>query len=360
LGEPDFDTPDFIKEAAYKAIEENYTHYPPVAGYLEVRQAMCRKFKRDNNLDFTPENIVISTGAKQSLMNVVLSIVNPGEEIILPAPYWVSYQAMAEVAEATSVVIPTTIDTDFKITPKQLQEAMNSNSRMMIFSSPCNPSGSVYTFSELEKLADIIATKKDFYVISDEIYELINFSGSHASLGTIEKIKDQVITVNGVAKGFAMTGWRLGYIGAPEWIAKACTKIQGQFTSGANTIAQMATKAAVEANPKVTLPMQETFLRRRNLMLEELGKITGIQLNIPEGAFYFFPNISSYFGKSYQNTTIQDANDLALFLLDEAKVAVVTGDAFGNPECIRLSYATSDEILVEACKRIGEALKKLE
>ena len=360
LGEPDFDTPDFIKEAAYKAIEENYTHYPPVAGYLEVRQAICRKFKRDNNLDFTPENIVISTGAKQSLMNVVLSIVNPGEEIILPAPYWVSYQAMAEVAEATSVVIPTTIDTDFKITPKQLQEAMNSNSRMMIFSSPCNPSGSVYTFGELEKLADIIATKKDFYVISDEIYELINFSGSHASLGTIEKIKDQVITVNGVAKGFAMTGWRLGYIGAPEWIAKACTKIQGQFTSGANTIAQMATKAAVEANPKVTLPMQETFLRRRNLMLEELGKIKGIQLNIPEGAFYFFPNISSYFGKSYQNTTIQDANDLALFLLDEAKVAVVTGDAFGNPECIRLSYATSDEILVEACKRIGEALKKLE
>ena len=357
---PDFDTPDFIKEAAYKAIEENYTHYPPVAGYLEVRQAICRKFKRDNNLDFTPENIVISTGAKQSLMNVVLSIVNPGEEIILPAPYWVSYQAMAEVAEATSVVIPTTIDTDFKITPKQLQEAMNSNSRMMIFSSPCNPSGSVYTFGELEKLADIIATKKDFYVISDEIYELINFSGSHASLGTIEKIKDQVITVNGVAKGFAMTGWRLGYIGAPEWIAKACTKIQGQFTSGANTIAQMATKAAVEANPKVTLPMQETFLRRRNLMLEELGKIKGIQLNIPEGAFYFFPNISSYFGKSYQNTTIQDANDLALFLLDEAKVAVVTGDAFGNPECIRLSYATSDEILVEACKRIGEALKKLE
>jgi len=360
LGEPDFDTPDFIKKAAINAIEENYSHYPPVPGYMDVREAICAKFKRDNNLDYKPENIVVSTGAKQSLMNVVLSIVNPDEEILLPAPYWVSYKAMAEVAEAKAVIIPTDIDHDFKITPKQLAENLNDNTRLMIFSSPCNPSGSVYTKDELEALAEVIATKKDFYVISDEIYELINFSGKHASLGVIEKIKDQVITVNGVAKGFAMTGWRLGYIGAPVWIAKACTKMQGQFTSGANTIAQMAAKAAVEADPKVTRHMQDTFLKRRDLILAELGKIDGMKLNVPQGAFYVFPNVSAFFGKSVGNFHIKSASDISLYLLEEAKVATVTGEAFGNPNCLRLSYATSDKVLIEAANRIKTALDKLQ
>ncbi len=359
LGEPDFDTPDFIKEAAIQAINNNYTHYPPVPGYNELREAICFKFKRDNNLKFKPNNIVVSTGAKQSLMNVVLSIVNPGEEILLPAPYWVSYQAMAEVAEAKAVVISTDIEHNFKITPKQLADNLSSNSRLMIFSSPCNPSGSVYTMEELEALAEVIATKKDFYVVSDEIYELINFSGSHASLGTIEKIKDQVITVNGVAKGFAMTGWRLGYIGAPEWIAKACTKIQGQFTSGANTIAQMATVAALKADPSVTKEMSDTFLKRRDLVLKELGKIEGFKLNVPQGAFYVFPNISGLYGRSYNGFTINSADDLALYLLEQAQVALVTGDAFGNPNCIRLSYAASDDILIEAAKRLKTAIDKL-
>tara|TARA_R110002050_G_scaffold109799_1_gene221456 strand:- start:212379 stop:213575 length:1197 start_codon:yes stop_codon:yes gene_type:complete len=359
LGEPDFDTPDFIKEAAIEAIHNNFTHYPPVPGYLDVREAISKKFKRDNNLDYGPENILISTGAKQSLINVVLSLVNPGEEILLPAPYWVSYHAMAEIAEAKPVIIPTSIENDFKITPEQLEANINSNTRLMIFSSPCNPSGSVYTMDELEALAEVAAKKEDFYIISDEIYELINFSGNHASLGTIAKIKDRVITVNGVAKGFAMTGWRLGYIGAPEWIVKAAAKIQGQFTSGANTIAQMAAKAAVEANPSVTKLMQQTFLKRRDLILHELSKIEGMKLNVPQGAFYVFPNVSSFFGKSYGAYNIQSASDIALFLLEEAKVAIVTGEAFGNPNCIRLSYATSDDILIEAARRIKTALDKL-
>jgi aspartate aminotransferase len=360
LGEPDFDTPDFIKEAAIEAIHNNYTHYPPVPGYPEVREAISKKFKRDNNLDYGPENIIVSTGAKQSLMNVVLSLVNPGEEILLPAPYWVSYQAMAEVAEAKAIIIPTTIDSDFKITPEQLRAHMTGNTRLMIFSSPCNPSGSVYTIEELEALAEVAAEKEDFYIISDEIYEHINFSGNHASIGTVDIIKDRVITVNGVAKGFAMTGWRLGYIGAAEWIVKAASKIQGQFTSGANTIAQMAAKAAVEADPSVTKEMQSTFLKRRDLILNELGKIAGMKLNVPQGAFYVFPNIESYFGKSYGTYKIKNASDLAMYLLDDAKVATVTGEAFGNPNCIRLSYATSDEILIEAAARIKTALDKLQ
>lgn len=360
LGEPDFDTPDFIKEAAFDAIRNNYTHYPPVTGYLEVREAIARKFKRDNNLDYGPENIIISTGAKQSLMNVVLSLVNPGEEILLPAPYWVSYHAMAEVAEAKPIIIPTTIENNFKITPEQLQAHLTENTRLMIFSSPCNPSGSVYTREELEALAEVAAEKEDFYIISDEIYEHINFSGKHASIGTIEKIKDRVITVNGVAKGFAMTGWRLGYLGAPEWIVKAAAKIQGQFTSGANTIAQMAAKAAVEADPEVTKEMQATFLKRRGIIIDALSQIEGVQLNVPQGAFYIFPNISSFFGKKYKDYHIQNASDLSMYILDEARVATVTGDAFGNPECIRLSYATSDDIIIEAAQRIKTALDKLQ
>ena len=360
LGEPDFDTPDFVKEAANQAIQDNFTHYPPVTGYDDLREAIALKFKRDNNLDYTVNNIMVSTGAKQSLINVVLSLVNPGEEILLPAPYWVSYHAMAELAEATPVVIPTTIESDFKITPEQLRANLTEKSKLMIFSSPCNPSGSVYTQEELEALAEVVADREDFYIISDEIYELINFTGKHASMGTIESVKDKVITVNGVAKGFAMTGWRLGYIGAPEWIVKAAAKIQGQFTSGANTIAQKAAKAAVLADPSVTKNMQDTFLRRRDLILNELGKINGMKLNVPQGAFYVFPDISSFFGKSTGSIKINDASDLCLYLLDEAKVALVTGEAFGNPNTVRLSYATSDELLLEACNRIKVALDKLQ
>ncbi len=359
LGEPDFDTPEFIKEAAIKAIRENYTHYPPVPGYLDVRQSISKKFKRDNNLDYGPENIVVSTGAKQALMNVVLSLVNPGEEVILPAPYWVSYHAMAEMAEAKITVIHTTIDNDFKITPDELKKHLNSNSRLMIFSTPCNPSGSVYTDAELAALAEVIATKKDFYVISDEIYEHINFAGHARSLASFDQIKDQVITVNGVAKGFAMTGWRVGYIGAPAWIAKACTKMQGQFTSGANTIGQKAAQAAVEADPDVTAGMRESFKRRRDLILRELSKIEGMKLNVPQGAFYVFPNVAHYFGMRNDDYVIENANDLSMYLLLEAHVATVPGDAFGSPNCIRLSYAAADEQLIEAVRRIKTALDKL-
>ena len=359
LGEPDFDTPDFIKEAANQAIRDNFTHYPPIAGFQDVREAIALKFKRDNNLDYTADNILISTGAKQSLMNVVLSLVNPEEEILLPAPYWVSYYAMAEVAEATPVVIPTTIENDFKITPDQLRANLTEKSKMMIFSSPCNPSGSVYTMEELKALAEVVADRENFYIISDEIYEHINFTGKHASIGTIEAIKDRVITVNGVAKGFAMTGWRIGYIGAPEWIVKAASKIQGQFTSGSNTIAQKASKAAVLADPNVTHQMQDSFLERRDLVLNELGKIEGVKLNVPKGAFYVFPDISHFFGKSFEQYTIQNASDLCLYLLNEAEVALVTGEAFGNPNCIRISYATSNEVLLEACSRIKVVLDKL-
>ncbi len=359
LGEPDFDTPDFIKEAAKEAIENNFTHYPPVNGYQDVREAISLKFKRDNNLDYPPENILISTGAKQSLMNVFLSLVNPGDEVLLPAPFWVSYSAMAEFSGAKQIIIETSIESDFKITPDQLRANLTANSKLMVFSSPCNPSGSVYLREELEALADVIAEYENLYVISDEIYEHINFTGQHASIGTIEKIKDRVITVNGLAKGFAMTGWRLGYIGAPQWIIKAASKIQGQFTSGANTIAQKAAKAAVLADPSVTHEMRDTFLRRRNLILRELNTIAGLKVNVPQGAFYVFPDISSYFGKSSQEGIIHNATELCIYLLSEAKVALVTGDAFGNPNCLRISYATSDEILLDACNRIKTALQKL-
>lgn len=359
LGEPDFDTPEFIKNAAKQALDDNHTHYPPVPGYLDVRKAISKKFKRDNNLDYSPNQIVVSTGAKQSLMNVVLSLVNPGEEIILPAPYWVSYHAMAEMAEAKITTIETTVENDFKITPEQLESVLNENSKLMIFSTPCNPSGSVYTKEELEAIAKTAARFENFFIISDEIYELINFTDAHASLAQFDFIKDKVITVNGMAKGFAMTGWRIGYIGAPEWIAKAATKMQGQFTSGANTIAQKATKAALEADPSVVSDMKETFLQRRELMIEGLSKIPGVKINRPMGAFYIFPDVSSYFGKSYNDREINNASDLCMYLLDEALVALVTGEAFGSPNCVRISYAASNEQLTEAIKRISEALSKL-
>jgi aspartate aminotransferase len=359
LGEPDFDTPDFIKEAANKAIADNLTHYPPVPGFKDVRQAICEKFKRDNALDFTPEQIVISTGAKHSLMNLCMALVNPGEEIVLPAPYWVSYKAMANFAEAKLVVINTDIEANFKITAEQLDNSLTENTKLFIFSNPCNPSGSVYTKEELIALSEVFKKYPKCYVVSDEIYEHINFVGENFSIGTIEAIKDQVITVNGVAKGFAMTGWRIGYIGAPLAVAKACTKLQGQFTSGANTIAQMATKAAVLADPKCVTEMRETFLKRRDLFINELKKIEGLGLNTPTGAFYVFPDVSAFIGKSFEGNTLETSDDIAMFLLGDALVATTGGEAFGCPNNIRMSYATSDAQLIDAAARIKKSLNKL-
>lgn len=360
LGEPDFDTPDFIKESAKKAIDENYTKYTPVPGYQELREAIVHKFKRDNNLTYHTDQIVASTGAKQSLANVVLSIINPGDEVIIPSPYWVSYLELVKLAEGVPVYVESSIENDFKINAEQLKDAMTPKTKLMIFSSPCNPSGSIYSKEELKALADVITTKKDFYVISDEIYEHINFVGKHESLAQFEQVYDQVITVNGVSKGFSMTGWRLGYIGAPKWIAEACTKMQGQFTSGTCSITQRAVITALEADPSVTDEMREAFKERRDLVLNMLNKIPGIETNQPEGAFYVFPNVSSYFGKKTPSgKSINDATDFSMYLLNEAQVAVVTGEAFGNPNCIRLSYATSKDQLTTAINRIAEALKQL-
>lgn len=359
LGEPDFDTPDFIKDAAIDAIKNNFTHYPPVPGYKEVRTAICEKFKRDNNLIFTEDQIVISTGAKHSLMNLFMALVNPGDEVLLPAPYWVSYKAMAEFAEAKMVEIKTDIEADFKITPEQLDAALTDKTTLCVFSNPCNPSGSVYTEEELRALAAVFKKYPNCYIVSDEIYELINFQGKNFSIGTIESIKDQVITVNGVAKGFAMTGWRIGYIGAPLHVAKACTKLQGQFTSGANTIAQKATEIAVLKDPKDLGEMKQTFLERRDLLVKALGEIEGIEVNLPKGAFYLFPDISAFFGKSYKETKIETADDFSMYLLADAQVATTPGESFGCPNNIRISYATSAEKLLEAVDRIAKSVAKL-
>ena len=359
LGEPDFDTPDYIKDAAIQAIKDNFTHYPPVPGYKDVRQTICEKFKRDNDLDFTPEQIVISTGAKHSLMNLCLALVNPGEEIILPAPYWVSYMAMAEFAGAKVVEIKTDINSDFKINPEQLEEALTDNSKMFIFSNPCNPSGSVYTKEELIALADVFKKYPNCYIVSDEIYELINFQGKNFSIGTLASVKDQVITVNGVAKGFAMTGWRIGYIGAPLHVAQACTKLQGQFTSGANTIAQKATQAAISADPSVVETLKTSFLKRRDLIVELLKGVEGLGTNIPKGAFYVFPDVSSFFGKSFGEHTIKSADDMAMYLLADCQIATTGGDSFGCPNNIRISYATSEDQITEAVRRLKGSLVKL-
>lgn len=359
LGEPDFDTPDFISEAGIKAIQENFTHYPPVPGYKDVREAICEKFKRDNGLEYTAENIVVSTGAKHSLMNICLAMVNPGEELVLPAPYWVSYKAMANFAQAKLVVINTDIKTDFKITPAMLDEALTPKSKLFIFSNPCNPSGSVYTEGELRELASVFEKYPNCYIVSDEIYELINFQGKNFSLGTIDSIKDRVITVNGVAKGFAMTGWRIGYIGAPVKIAKACTKLQGQFTSGANTIAQKATQTAVLADPQVVEERKSVFLKRRDMMIDLLQDIPGLKINKPMGAFYLFPDVSHFFGKTAEGETIETSDDLCMYLLRDAQVATTAGDAFGCPKNIRISYANSEEQLREAVKRLKASLAKL-
>ncbi|KGO92119.1 pyridoxal phosphate-dependent aminotransferase [Flavobacterium subsaxonicum] len=356
LGEPDFNTPDFIKEAAIQAIHDNYSTYSPVDGYAELKDAICRKFKRDNNLDYKPSQIVVSTGAKQSLYNLCQVLLNPGDECILPAPYWVSYAEMVKMAEANPVEVPTTIESDFKITPAQLEAAITPKTKLIMFSSPCNPSGSVYNEAELTALARVLDNYPNIYVVSDEIYEHINFSGNFCSIATIPGMYDKTITVNGVAKAFAMTGWRIGYIGGPEFIAKACTKMQGQVTSGANSIAQRATITAVDADPAVLKDMVAAFHSRRDLVVGLLKEIPGVKINVPEGAFYVFPDVSSFFGKTLKGVEIKNADDLSMYLLEHANVATVTGDAFGNPDCIRFSYATSEEILTEALKRIKEAL----
>ncbi|MFL9843141.1 pyridoxal phosphate-dependent aminotransferase [Flavobacterium rhizosphaerae] len=356
LGEPDFNTPEFIKEAAIQAIHDNYSAYPPVDGYAELKEAIILKFKRDNGLDYKASQIVVSTGAKQSLYNLCQVLLNPGDECILPAPYWVSYAEMVKMAEATPVEVPTSVESDFKITPAQLEAAITPKTKLMMFSSPCNPSGSVYNKEELTALAKVLEKHPDIYVISDEIYEHINYSGSFCSIATIPGMYERIITVNGVAKAFAMTGWRIGYIGGPEFIAKACTKMQGQVTSGANSIAQRATITALQADPSVLKDMVDAFHRRRDLVVGLTNDIEGMKVNVPEGAFYVFPDVSYYFGKTLKGMEIKDANDLSMFLLEHANVATVTGDAFGNPNCIRLSYATSDDALKEAFKRIKEAL----
>jgi aspartate aminotransferase len=356
LGEPDFNTPDFIKEAAKKAIDENYSTYTPVDGYVELKEAICRKFKRDNNLDYKPANIVVSTGAKQSLYNIAQVMLNDGDEVILPAPYWVSYYEIIKLSGGVPVEVPTSVETDFKMTAEQLERAITPKTKMMWFSSPCNPSGSVYNREELTAISKVLEKHPQVYIVSDEIYEHINFSGTFCSIGSIPGLFDRTITVNGVAKAFAMTGWRIGYIGAPEFIAKACTKMQGQVTSGANSIAQRATITAVDADPSVLNEMVTAFKNRRDLVVGLTKAIPGLKINVPEGAFYVFPDVSSYFGKTLRGKLIANADDFSMYLLAEANVATVTGDAFGNPNCIRISYATSEALLSEAFKRIKEAL----
>ena len=357
LGEPDFNTPEFIKAAAIQAVKDNYNSYSPVDGYADLKAAICEKFSRDNGLEYTPSQIVVSTGAKQSIANVCMVLLNPGDEVLLPAPYWVSYSAIATLAEAKSVIIPSTIETDFKITPQQLEAAITPQTKLVMFNSPNNPSGTIYTEEEYRALGEVLKKYPDIYIFSDEIYEHINYGTPHFSLAAIPELYDRTITVNGVAKAFAMTGWRIGYIGAPEWIAKACNKMQGQMTSGANCIAQRATIAAVTAPTSQIQYMVDEFRNRRGLILDLLSEIPGLKLNQPQGAFYVFPDVSSYFGKTIKGKIIENANDFALFLLEEAHVATVTGEAFGNPDCIRISYAASQDEIKTAIERIKNALK---
>jgi aspartate aminotransferase len=359
LGEPDFFTPQFIKDAAVDAMENNFTMYTPVPGYDDLRESISMKFKRDNGLVYTKDQIVVSTGAKQSIANVVLSIVGQGDEVIVPAPYWVSYVEIVKVAEGTPVIINAGIENDFKINVKQLEAAITPKTKMLIFSTPCNPTGSVYTKEELKDLADVLKKYPHIVVIADEIYEHINFIGKHESLAQFPEVYNQVVTINGVSKAWAMTGWRLGYIGAPKVIADACNKVQGQFTSGTCSITQKAAIAAMKADPSVLNDMIAAFNNRRKLVLSALNDMPGVNANVPVGAFYVFPEISSFFGKSYNGFTVHNADDICLYLLAEALVALVTGDAFGDPNCIRISYAASEETLTEAMKRIKVALAKL-
>lgn len=356
LGEPDFTVPEFVKEAAIQAVKDDYHSYTPVDGYGELKQAIITKFERDNGLHYNPAQIVVSTGAKQSLSNLAMVLLNPGDEVLLPAPYWVSYSDISKLAGGVPVVIPSTIETDFKVTPEALEAAITPKTRMMIYSSPCNPSGSVYSKEELRALADVLAKYPDIIVVSDEIYEHINFVGQHTSMASFEDMYDRTVVVNGVSKAFSMTGWRIGYIGAPEWIARACNKMQGQVTSGANCIAQRATIEALVNNPDKIQYMIDAFKERRQLVLELVNDIPGFKANEPEGAFYLFPDVSAYFGKTLNGKTIENATDFSLFLLEEANVATVTGVAFGDPNCIRISYAASEQDIREALRRIKEAV----
>lgn len=355
IGEPDFNTPDSIKNAAKKAIDDNYSKYPPVNGYLALREAISKKFKRDNNLSYSPDQIVVSTGAKHSIVNVVLSIVNPGDEVVLFSPFWVSYKAMVELAGGTAVEVYANVENDYKINANQLASAINEKTKLVIFSSPCNPTGSVYTQEELAQLAQVMAKQKDLIVVSDEIYEHINFGDQHVSIGTFPELKDRVVTVNGISKSFAMTGYRIGYLGAPSWIAQACSKLQGQFTSGANGIAQMAAVAAMEMDPKELAYMKDAFVRRRDFVIAEIQKMKNIKVNTPQGAFYVFPDVSELFGKTTASgKSINSANDFCDILLEEQYVSVVTGAAFGAPNCFRISYACSDAELKEAMQRMSK------
>ncbi|WP_187661442.1 pyridoxal phosphate-dependent aminotransferase [Polaribacter sp. BM10] len=356
LGEPDFNTPDFIKEAAIEAVNQNYNSYTPVDGYLELKEAICTKFERDNNINYKPNQIVVSTGAKQSIANVAQVLLNPGDEVLLPAPYWVSYSAISILSQAKFVEIPSSIDDDFKITPAQLERAITPKTKMIFFNSPNNPSGSMYSEEEYRALAAVLENHPQVYILSDEIYEHINYGAKPFSFAAIESMYDRTITVNGLAKAFAMTGWRIGYIGAPEWIAKACTKMQGQVTSGTNCIAQRAAITAVLAPVSKIQYMVDEFRTRRDLVVGLLREIEGFKVNVPEGAFYVFPDISAFFGKTIDGVTIENASDFSLFILEKANVATVTGEAFGAPNCIRMSYAASELQLREAIKRIKQAL----
>ena len=356
LGEPDFNIPEFIKDAAKRAIDENYNSYTPVDGYLDLKKAIINKFERDNGLKYTSSQIVVSTGAKQALYNIASVLINPGDEVILPCPYWVSYSDIIKLKGGIPVEIQTNLNNNFKMTGEQLRGAITKKTKMIWFSSPCNPSGSVYNKNELQEIVDVIESYKNIFVVSDEIYEHINYQGKHLSIGSFDNIKDRTITVNGVSKAFAMTGWRIGYIGAPEWISRACNKVQGQVTSGANCIAQRAVITALNENPDKIQYMVDEFRSRRDLILKLLNNIEGFKCNIPNGAFYVFPDISHFFGKTINGFNIKDASDMSMFLLENALVATVTGDAFGNPNCIRISYAASKEQIIEAVNRIKKSL----
>ncbi len=360
LGEPDFDTPEHIKQAAKEALDAGYTKYTPVPGLLELRQAIVEKFRRDNGLHFEADQIVVSNGAKQCIANICLALLDEGDEVVLFTPYWVSYHAIVKMTGAVPICVAAGVEQDFKVTAEQVAAAITPRTKMILFSSPCNPTGSVYTQEELYAIAEVVAPHEQIVVVSDEIYEYINFTGRHASIGTHPAIKDRTATVNGFAKGFAMTGWRLGYMGAPRWLAKACAKIQGQFTSGATAFGQKAAVAALRSDMAPTWQMRDAFKKRRDLVVELLRRIPGLKVNEPQGAFYAFPDVQAYFGKKFGDRIIGNADDLAEYLLAEAHVATVSGAAFGAPECLRLSFAASEADLAEACRRIERALRKLQ
>ena len=359
VGEPDFNTPDHIKQAAKEAIDQNFSTYSPVPGYMDLRKAICHKMLRDNDLEFTPDQIVVSNGAKQSLCNAILALVNKGDEVIIPAPYWVSYVEMVKLAEGNSVIIEAGFEQDFKITPAQLEAAITPRTKMLILCSPSNPSGSVYSQEELQGLAEVLKRHPQVYILADEIYEHINYVGKHQSIAQFADLRERIVIVNGVSKAYAMTGWRIGFMAAPLWIAKACNKLQGQYTSGASSIAQKASVAAFAGDQSCVEVMRSAFERRRNLVVELASQIDGFKVNKPDGAFYLFPEVSAYLGKRYGERTINTSSDLAMFLLEVGHVATVAGDAFGMPCCLRFSYATSDENLVEALRRIKNTLALL-